>query len=95
MEMVKTLLVIGLSILGGVAGGYYGAQWAPVSAQVAIVDVQSFVKRNASGTPAEDNALRLTQRIQSATQPLIERGIIVLDAQAVVDAPEEAYVDVE
>lgn len=95
MEMVKALLVIGLSILCGIAGGYYGAQWAPISAQVAIVDVQSFVKRNAGANPVEDNALILTQRIKSATEPLIERGIIVLDAQAVIDAPEEAYVDLE
>jgi len=37
----------------------------------------------------------LTARVKATTDKLVQRCIIVLDAQSVLNAPEEAYVSIE
>lgn len=94
VKLVMLLLSCGLC---GALGGYYAAAFSPVPAQIAVVDVQTLVKKAVENNQAqtEDDAKALMTKIKSATQPLIEQGIVIFDAQSVLHAPEEAYVNIE
>ncbi|NOU23257.1 MAG: hypothetical protein HOO93_16015 [Methyloglobulus sp.] len=92
--------VIALLIACGMCsalGGYYAASFSPVQGQVAIVDVQALLKQAIDKNQAqtEDDAKVLTAKIKAATVPLVEQGVVILDSQSVLSAPEEAYVKVE
>ena len=93
-KIVVLLLSCGLC---GALGGYYAASFSPIPAQIAVVDVQALVKKavekNASQT--EDDAKTLTARVKAITDKLVLQGVVVLDAQSVLNAPEEAYVSIE
>ncbi|WP_027156655.1 hypothetical protein [Methylobacter luteus] len=94
VKLVMLLLSCGFC---GALGGYYAAAFSPVPAQIAVVDVQTLVKKAVENNQAqtEDDAKALMTKIKSATQPLIEQGIVIFDAQSVLHAPEEAYVNIE
>jgi hypothetical protein len=94
VKLVMLLLSCGLC---GALGGYYAAAFSPVPAQIAVVDVQTLVKKAVENNQAqtEDDAKALMTKIKSATQPLIEQGIVIFDAQSVLHAPDEAYVNIE
>ena len=83
--------------LCGALGGYFAASFSPTPAQIAIVDIQTLVKDAVAknSTQTEDDAKALTARVKATTDKLVQQGIVVLDAQAVVNAPEEAYVNIE
>jgi len=76
---------------------YHAASFSPIPAQIAVVDVQALVKKavekNAAQT--EDDAKTLTARVKATTDKLVLQGVVVLDAQSVLNAPEEAYVSIE
>lgn len=95
--MGKSLVFFALCVLGGIAGGYYGASFMAAPAQIAVVDIQALVKKSSPMSPeqGETDAQALTRRIKATTAKLVEQGIVVLDAQAIVDAPEDAYVSVD
>lgn len=93
--MEKSILWAALSILGGTAGGYFAAGQTAVPAQLAVVDIQSLIRQSTVNGQTAADAKALTERIKATTAKLVAQGIIVIDAQSVVDAPEEAYVTVE
>lgn len=100
--MINALRVLGYilcCLCGGSLGGYYAASFSPVPGQIAIVDIRSLVLKavhnNANQEQTADEANALTKRVKDATDKLVEQGIIVIDSQAVLNAPEEAYVYIE
>ena len=97
MTPARSLFLLFLSGLSGAFGGYYAASFSPVPAQLAIVDVQALVKQAVEHKEAqtEEDAKALMMKIKSATAGLIERGVVILDAQAVLSALKEAYVAIE
>ena len=94
---IKIVALLISCVACGALGGYYAASFSPIPAQIAIVDVQVLVKKaiekNAAQT--EDDAKALTARVKATTDKLVQQGIVVLDAQSVLNAPEEAYVNIE
>lgn len=94
-ELLRWLMMLGLALVGGVAGGFFAASHADMPTQLAIVDVQALIKQSTLNGQTESDAKQLTQRIKAATTQLVARGIIVIDAQAVIDAPEAAYVSLD
>lgn len=93
--MNKSILWAVFGILGGTVGGYFAATQTTVQTQLAVIDIQSLIKRSTVNGQTEADAKELTSKIKAVTGKFVEQGIIVLDGQAVVDAPEEAYVTVE
>lgn len=93
-KVVALILTCGLC---GSLGGYYAASFSPIQGQVAIVDVQALLKQAIDKNQAqtEADAKTLTAKIKVATVPLVEQGIVILDSQSVLSAPEDAYVKVE
>jgi hypothetical protein len=95
-SLIKFALFLSSSVIGGALGGYYAASFSPVPAQIGIIDIQSMVLSAASGkNQTEENAKALTKKIKVVTDKLTEQGIVVLDAQYVINAPEEAYVSID
>ncbi|MBS3955245.1 MAG: hypothetical protein KGZ88_20030 [Methylomicrobium sp.] len=94
---LKMLVLLFSCVLSGALGGYYAAFFSPVPAQIAIVDVQGLVKKAVEKNQAqtEDDAKALMTKVKSSTEELIQRGVVILDAQSVLSAPEEAYVNIE
>ncbi len=94
---IKIVTLLLSAVAGGALGGYYAASFSPIPAQIAIVDIQALVKKaiekNAAQT--EDDAKALTARVKATTDKLVQQGVVVLDAQSVLNAPEEAYVRIE
>ena len=90
------LLIIACS-LSGALGGYFAASFSPIPAQIAVVDIQTLVKKamEKNATQTEDDAKALTARVKAITDKLVQQGVVVLDSQAVLNAPEEAYVNIE
>jgi hypothetical protein len=94
---VKLILLVLSCGLCGALGGYYAASFSPVPAQIAIVDIQTLVKKamEQNATQTEDDAKALTARVKATTDKLVQQGVVVLDSQSVLNAPEEAYVNIE
>lgn len=94
---IKIVALLLSAVAGGALGGYHAALFSPIPAQIAIVDVQALVKKaiekNAAQT--EDDAKALTEQVKATTDKLVQQGVVVLDAQSVLNAPEEAYVRIE
>lgn len=93
--MVKSMLWALLGVVGGTTGGYFAAGQAAVPAQLAVIDIHSLVKQSTVNGQTEADAKTLTGRIKATTAKLVALGVVVIDSQAVIDAPEEAYVTVE
>lgn len=95
MSPHQIVLIVILSAGAGALSGYYAARYAPVPAQLAIVDVKSIVMQaTAAGAASPSETDAITKKIRSRTDALVQQGIIVLDADAVINAPEEAYVPI-
>ncbi|MCD2452147.1 hypothetical protein GO003_017300 [Methylicorpusculum oleiharenae] len=94
---LKMLVLLLCCVLSGALGGYFAASFSPVPAQIAIVDVQALVKKavEADQAKTEEDAKALMTKVKSSTEELIQRGVVILDAQSVLSAPEEAYVNIE
>jgi hypothetical protein len=94
IKIIVLLLSCGLC---GALGGHYAASFSPIPAQIAVVDVQALVKKAVEKNAAQtdDDAKTLTARIKATTDKLVLQGVVVLDAQSVLNAPEEAYVSIE
>jgi len=94
---IKMLAFLVCCALSGALGGYYAASFSPVPAQIAIVDVQGLVKKAVEKNQAqtEDDAKALMNKVKASTEELVQRGVVILDAQSVLSAPEEAYVNIE
>jgi hypothetical protein len=97
MKPLSVLLLGFYCSVCGALGGYYAASFSPVPAQIAIVDIQTLVKKamEKNATQTEDDAKALTARVKAATDKLVQQGVVVFDAQSVLNAPEEAYVNIE
>ena len=97
MKPLTVILLFLSCCLCGALGGYYAASFSPIPAQIAIVDIQSLVKKamEKNATQTEDDAKALTARVKAATDKLVQQGVVVFDAQSVLNAPEEAYVNIE
>lgn len=93
----KLLLLLFSCALCGALGGYYAAAFSPIPAQIAVVDVKALVMKavEKNATQTEDDAKALTARVKVTTDKLVQQGVVVLDAQSVLNAPEEAYVSIE
>jgi hypothetical protein len=93
-KLVVLLISCGLC---GALGGYYAASFSPIPAQIAVVDVKALVMKavEKNATQTEDDAKALTARVKATTDKLVQQGVVVLDAQSVLNAPEEAYVNIE
>mgnify|MGYP003393715137 CR=1 FL=1 len=94
---LKLLMLFLSCVLCGALGGYYAASFSPIPAQIAVVDIQALVKKavEKNETQTEDDAKALTARVKATTDKLVQQGVVVLDAQSVLNAPEEAYVNIE
>jgi hypothetical protein len=94
---IKLLLLIIVCGLSGALGGYFSASFSPIPAQIAVVDIQTLVKKamEKNATQTEDDAKALTARVKATTDKLVQQGVVVLDSQSVLNAPEEAYVNIE
>jgi len=94
IKIVVLLISCGLC---GALGGYYVASFSPIPAQIAVVDVQALVKKAVVKNAAQtgDDAKMLTAHVKATTDKLVLQGVVVLDAQSVLNAPEEAYVNIE
>ena len=94
---IKMMAFLVFCLLSGALGGSYAASFSPVPAQISIVDVQGLVKKAVEKNQAqtEDDAKALMAKVKSSTGELIQRGVVILDAQSVLSAPEEAYVNIE
>ena len=94
---IKMMAFLVFCVLSGALGGYYAASFSPIPAQIAIVDVQGLVKKAGDKNQAqtEDDAKALMAKVKSSTEALIQHGVVILDAQSVLSAPEEAYVHIE
>ena len=97
MNALNGTILIGLCLLSGAVSGYFAARVVPSPAQIAVVDIQSLVSQSLSpdGKQTEAQATNLTQKVKTLTDKLVANGIVVLDAQAVLNAPEAAYVRIE
>ena len=93
----KLLLLLFSCGLCGALGGYYAASFSPIPAQIAVVDVKALVMKavEKNATQTEDDAKALTARVKATIDKLVQQGVVVLDAQSVINAPEEAYVSIE
>jgi hypothetical protein len=94
---LKAFLFFWVCVAGGAGGGYFSSSFSPVQAQIAIVDINALVMKAVAdnSTQTEEGAKALTARVKETTNKLVQQGIVVLDAQSVIDAPEEAYVSIE
>lgn len=94
---VKIIALLVLCLLSGALGGYYAASFSPIPAQIAVVDLQDLIKKAVDGNQAqtEADAKLLMDKVKKSTKQLTESGVVILDAQAVLSAPEEAYVNIE
>ena len=97
LSLAKLVALIFLCGLCGALGGYFAAIFSPVPGQIAIVDVQAVIKQAVEKNQAKTtvDAQALTAIIKASTDALVKQGIVILDAQAIVSAPEEAYVTIE
>lgn len=93
-KLVALLISCGLC---GALSGYYAAAFSPIPAQIAVVDVKALVMKavEKNATQTEGDAKALTARVKATTDKLVQQGVVVLDAQSVLNAPEEAYVSIE
>lgn len=94
---IKMIMFCGIGMISGALGGYYAANFSPVPAQIAIIDIQGLVKKAVERNQAqtEEDAKALMEKVKASTKELTQRGVIILDAQSVLNAPEEAYVNIE
>jgi hypothetical protein len=97
MTTLRAVGLIAVCAASGALGGYYAARFSPIQGQVAIVDMDLLLKEaidnNQAKTEADGKAL--TERVKKATAPLVARGLVILDGQSVISAPDEAYVTVD
>lgn len=93
----KLIALIFVCSLCGALGGYFAASFSPVQSQLAIVDVQAVIKRAVEKNQAKtaEDAQALTAKIKASTDGLVKQGIVIIDAQSIVSAPDEAYVTIE
>lgn len=87
-------------ILIGVAaafGGYYAALRAPVPPQLAILDLDALIQDANARHPGDPRSASkaVEERVGALTGSLTARGIVVIDAKAVVAAPEGAHVPLD
>lgn len=101
--MNKTILITALmtltGALSGAGAGYYAALTLPVAPQAVVLDGEAIgadmLNLNIEDPVAREQLeLRLTSVREQAKQ-LAEQGLIVLDANAVLQAPASAYVKLE
>ncbi len=79
LTLLKLLLLLFSCGLCGALGGYYAASFSPIPAQIAIVDIQSLVKKamENNATQTEDDAKALTARVKATTDKLVQQGVVV------------------
>lgn len=94
---LMSLLFLLVSCVCGALSGYYASSFSPIPAQIGVVDVNALVMKAVSinTTQTEEDAKALTAKVKAATDKLVQQGVVVLDAQSVINAPEEAYVVIE
>ncbi len=97
MSLNNYLFTAAISLVFGIAGGVAANYYLPVPAQIAIIDTAEMLKLAVpKGRPAtEADANLLADKVKNATQELVKQGVVIIDAQAVLGAPEEAYVHID
>lgn len=97
MNLIRDIFLLCACALCGIAGGYYGGNLTDAPAQVAIVDVPALIRQSSATTTGQSQveADHLAQKIKAATAGLVSQGIVVISSEAVVNAPEEAYVSID
>lgn len=86
-------MILVVAVVSGLAGGFLGAQWAarPLQAELAtrppviVLDLASAL----DGLEPEE-ATRIITRYRDVARKLADGGVLVLDKQAVLAAPEGA-----
>lgn len=96
--LMSTLVTAAIGVTGGAIGSYLYARAQDPPLKIQVLDMRRLVDAVASD-PTLDVAARRskTQEISDAISKLVgeqaDRGIIVLDASAVLRAPPQAYVE--
>lgn len=96
--LLSTLMTAAIGVTGGAIGGFLYARTQAPPLQIQVLDMRRLVDAVASD-PTLDAAARRskTQEISDAVSKLVgeqaARGVIVLDASAVLRAPPQVYVE--
>lgn len=82
--MGASLMVAALGVLGA---------FKPVTMPVAVVNLAGLIKREAGDKPMDDAAVKAGfAKMRAVGEALADKGYLVLDASAVINAPEGFYV---
>lgn len=97
IKAFKTLLMALTVLAAGAGGGYYAALQAPVPPQLAILDLDALIRDANARHPGDPGSASkaVEERAGALTTSLVARGIVVIDAKAVVAAPEGAHVPLD
>lgn len=90
MNPLKLIIV---SIISGSIGGYLSFSFTPIPAQIGIIDLKALVEKEA--VLNEDQAKVLTSKVKKVTESLVNKGVIIIDSQSVINAPEGAYINID
>ncbi len=97
-ESVLSILVsVALAVVAGMLGAvWYGAR-QPQPTEIVVVDMARLVRpivedETLNDTERHQRTVELGQAVREAVEAHAARGAIVLDASAVINAPEPRYV---
>lgn len=95
--MIKNIvLFIGAVLAISATASYFVADYVvrntPVAAQIMVVDVAQVI---GDGKDNDSAFERKTAELKAIIAEAADKGIIVLDADAVIKAPSEAYIRLE
>lgn len=93
--LIASLFVANSAVSAGLS--YYAYTRAidlPAAPQVALVDVEAIVHSvNADEPNSKDIAKKKVDLVKEKARQLASLGVIVLDASNVIEAPDEAYIN--
>lgn len=83
------------AVTGGLAG-YYASLLVPTVSSVAVIDLEQLAANVDSRSPeAAKHVQLLTAKAREVTERLTAAGMVVLDRNAVVAAPQESIVRID
>lgn len=95
--LIASLFVANSAVSAGLS--YYAYMRAidlPAAPQVALVDVEAIVQSVRAEEPSsKDIAKKKVDLVKEKARQLASMGVIVLDASNVIEAPDEAYINLK
>lgn len=83
------------AVTGGLAG-YYAALSVPTVSSVAVIDLEQLASNVDARSPQAANHVQLlTAKAREVTEKLTAAGMVVLDRNAVVAAPQESIIRID